>query len=127
MLNFLIAVISQSYENVMNSKDIKKYKQIAELNLEAFRILTYIGYFNKEGRSLINNNKLLLTLKHDEEGASETEEWIGFVQTIKIFIKKQLHHTQDSFTALSRSLKGDIKSMDAKIEERMDNIEKKMD
>ena len=45
LLNFLIAVISQSYENVMNSKSIKKYKDIAHLNKEAFLCLETIKWF----------------------------------------------------------------------------------
>ena len=36
LLNFLIAVISQSYENVMSKKLIKKYLQKAELIIEAY-------------------------------------------------------------------------------------------
>jgi hypothetical protein len=36
MLNFLIAVISQSYENVMDSKTIMKYSDMAALNKEAY-------------------------------------------------------------------------------------------
>ena len=71
----------------MNSKEIKKYKHRAELNLEAFKILAEIKYFSKSGRALIKNNILQLTLNLNDE-QSETEEWVGFVQTIKIFIKK---------------------------------------
>ena len=35
LLNFLIAVIGQSYENVMSKQDIKKYQDMADLNEEA--------------------------------------------------------------------------------------------
>ena len=75
----------------MNSKDIRKYKHIAELNQEAFQSLKSIGLtFN-----IIENNKLILTLIMNDE-MQETEEWIGFVQTIKIYIKKHLLRATDS-------------------------------
>lgn len=36
LLNFLIAVISSSYETVMSSKTIKEYQDIAALNKETY-------------------------------------------------------------------------------------------
>lgn len=59
LLNFLIAVISQSYENVMNSKTIKKYKDLAHLNKEAYLFLNTIGCTQKK---LIKNNRIILSL-----------------------------------------------------------------
>jgi len=45
LLNFLIAVISQSYENVMNSAQQFKYKQRCELIREAAIINETFGKF----------------------------------------------------------------------------------
>ena len=42
LLNFLIAVISQSYENVMSNKVIKQYQDIAALNKETYEFLEFL-------------------------------------------------------------------------------------
>ena len=39
MLNFLISVISQSYEQVMNNKEIKKFDNLTSLNMEVYQFL----------------------------------------------------------------------------------------
>ena len=88
LLNFLIAVISQSYENVMNSKTIKKYKDIAHLNKEAYLILSMVGLVSKS--KLVKNNRILLSIKVNENTTTETEEWAGFATTMKNFFKKNL-------------------------------------
>ena len=46
LLNFLIAVISQSYENVMNSSTPLKYKDRARMSREAYQVLKYFPCFN---------------------------------------------------------------------------------
>ena len=89
LLNFLIAVISQSYENVMNSKSIMKYQDMASLNKEAYQFMNHWGFKHP----LIKKNRLLVTLEVlSDEG--ETSEWSGFVQTMKMFVKKQLQENQ---------------------------------
>ena len=37
---------------------------------------------------MIQNNQIILSLTIEEENDEETAEWVGFVQTMKIFLKK---------------------------------------
>lgn len=98
LLNFLIAVISQSYENVMNSKSIMKYQDMAALNKEAYNFMNFFGF----KYPLMKKNRLLLTLEaSNDEG--ETGEWGGFVQTMKIFVKKSLN---DNLNKMQEFVKG---------------------
>ena len=94
LLNFLIAVISQSYENVMNSKTILEYKDVADLNKEIQVFLAAINVC-KWNEPLIRNNKMILSLKADVGLNEESNEWVGFVQTMKIFVRKHLSLTND--------------------------------
>ena len=61
----------------MNNKTIKKYKDIAALNKEAFLFFNAIKRLTWV-KSLIYNNKILLSLEVNDE-TKETSEWIGFV------------------------------------------------
>jgi len=61
LLNFLIAVISQSYENVMNSATILKFKDIAQLNREAYLVMQYLP-----NTRMVYTNKLILTIADEE-------------------------------------------------------------
>lgn len=94
----------------MNSKSIMKYQDMAALNKEAYNFMSFWGIKNP----LMKKNRLLLTLEiASDEG--ETSEWGGFVQTMKIFVKKQLadHMTkmQDFVKGRNAGLKTVIQSM----------------
>ena len=43
LLNFLIAIISQSYENVMSKQEIYKYQQRVQMNKECLQLLDFFG------------------------------------------------------------------------------------
>ena len=47
MLNFLIAIISQSYENVMSKSVILKYRQKIQLNFECLLILDFFNVLSE--------------------------------------------------------------------------------
>ena len=80
LMNFLIAVITQSYENVMNKQIIHKYRLVCDLNRKCLLNYYYIG-------SLKDYDCLILTTKTEME--EENDEWKGFVQTLKKFISGQ--------------------------------------
>ena len=91
MLNFLISVISQSYENVMNSHKIKRYQDIAALNKEVYEFLAAVGLLSLlTSKEQINQNKIVIAMTPTEETAEETDEWVGFVQTMKHFMRKNV-------------------------------------
>jgi hypothetical protein len=63
----------------MNSKTIKKYQDIAALNKETYLLMNSIGWdWGSWEKSLIHNNKILLSLEVVDE-TRETNEWVGFV------------------------------------------------
>ena len=43
LLNFLIAIISQSYENVMTKLEVFKYKTRVDFNLECLQVMEFFG------------------------------------------------------------------------------------
>ena len=61
----------------MECKDVKKYGYIAAFNYEAFLMIENVG-MGKCVEQLVRNNKLLVSLKCEEE-SEETNEWNGFV------------------------------------------------
>lgn len=69
LLNFLIAIISESYENVMSEETQQKYMHRCELNLECLVIL------NKK-RSLEHFNKMILATQKDEASGDEIKDFI---------------------------------------------------
>ena len=54
--------------------------------LDVLRI--FKGKLDTEERGLVGNKNLLLLSLQKQEDDEETSEWIGFVQTMKIFIKR---------------------------------------
>ena len=44
LLNFLIAIISQAYENDLAMSVQNEYRQKCEMNLEAFFLLEFLGF-----------------------------------------------------------------------------------
>jgi len=81
LLNFLIAVVSQSYENVMNSAMRFKYQQRCSLMRDAAIIISGLG-------RLTSYTALILQADHSDNGGNG-EDWAGFVQTLKSFIRTQ--------------------------------------
>ena len=71
----------------MSSKDIKTYKNKVQLNREAFLFLEKMGWLNNI-ESLIQNHRILLSLKATEDD-QRFDEWTGFINSIKKFIKSR--------------------------------------
>ena len=118
----------------MNSKNIRRYEDIVAFNTEFFRFMNTIGWdWNSWEKSLINNNKIVLSLEVNNE-TKETNEWIGIVSTMKIFTKKQNAITNDIIESTSKDIKRDIKTemaenkttMETKIDESKAEIKTKM-
>ena len=112
----------------MNSKEIKKYLHRSELNLEAFKI---INFFQDLTKSLKQTSVMIVVLNGSEGMAEETEEWVGFVQTVKLFIKKHLQRNQDITQAALKTMKGQIdEKMDTKfndLDAKVGALDSKMD
>ena len=80
LLNFLIAVISQVYDNVVAEQKLVAYIHRAELNKEYYMIERFLCKL-KEFKVLVFSIDKELQEKEDDEN-------VGFVQSIKNYIHK---------------------------------------
>lgn len=74
LLNFLIAVISQSYENVMNSSEILMYGDKIALTREAYQIISLLKGFKNQ----VEANNIVLSIVSDDLDGQDSA-WKGFV------------------------------------------------
>jgi hypothetical protein len=93
LLNFLIAIISQSYEEVMNQNVINKLKQKCQLNEETFGFINFfIGFKHSERWSLdkfnVGNSGIYIVSTNYTQVANC--EWTGFVSKIQKTIKSEV-------------------------------------
>ena len=82
LLNFLIAIISQSYDEVMGKSTANKYQSRCSINLE---ILQLIDFFKYKGESRETMLYLVANAAHSDIG----NEFQGFVKSIKGAIKQE--------------------------------------
>ena len=61
------------------------YKNRVDLNKEAFKFLEKMRWFENKC-ALVQNNRILISLKANED-SQNSDEWVGFIQTIKKVIK----------------------------------------
>ena len=81
LLNFLIAVISQTYERINSEKVIYTYQDKADLNLEYYSFKHFL--FQIAGKRMQKISYLVLTTEFvstvDEDDRGEkSDEWSGF-------------------------------------------------
>jgi len=106
LLNFLIAVISQTYEDVVSSQLNYTYKDKAEMNEECQLILSTLWYKGEVKMIVFTYDKNIFT--------SESGEWGGIVDSIKGIVEKSNVTTKtriDKFQKnIDLSLEGVLKS-----------------
>ena len=74
LLNFLVAIISQVYEEDMVMETQNTYKQRCEMNLEVDEVLRLLGFRQTQDLYILSANFT------EEDNANEGEEWQGYVQ-----------------------------------------------
>lgn len=82
----MIAIIGQSYENVMDRRMEVEYEDKCDLNREAYQIMKYLPAFGE-----YNSNTFLLTIVNGESDQEKPNQWNGFLQTLKLFIKRSFN------------------------------------
>eukprot|EP00347_Sterkiella_histriomuscorum_P001568 403371532 len=90
LLNFIIAVISESYEKIMQKMEAQSYKQQAMLIKEREMHLS-----EAQKKSLKYFPKYLIVRRPIKNEFEEYSEWQGFLKNIKKSIQKQqsiIHH-----------------------------------
>lgn len=81
-LNFLIAIISQSYDRIMAVEKIQVYEDRAELNLE-YQIISK-AFIGQRPFDL-----MIVMASTTSDNSREKTEWGGYVRSIKTFIKSK--------------------------------------
>ena len=71
-MNFLIALISQSYEESMNNMVINLYRTKAELNYQVYKNMQLLGWEMKRFKTLIVAQEV------DNDNAMDKNEWNGY-------------------------------------------------
>tara|TARA_B110000305_G_C19250435_1_gene544478 strand:+ start:224 stop:847 length:624 start_codon:yes stop_codon:yes gene_type:complete len=79
LLNFLIAIISQTYERVAGSQSNYTYKDRADMNQEAMTILSALYYQGEV--------KMIVFTQDKGIWASEDNQWGGIVDSIKKIVQ----------------------------------------
>ena len=80
IINFLIAVISQSYENVMDTAVVIKYSQRCDLNSQ-------VSLIYEHSHVLKDNYDCVILSSNTFHGGDD--EWSGFCQSVKGYVKEQ--------------------------------------
>ena len=87
LLNFLIAVISQSYDSVMTIMTNNIYIDRAEQNLEYKQMEAF------RQRVRPPESTLMVLSANGYQDEQNGEEFHGFVRTINLSVKSNLHQT----------------------------------
>ena len=88
LLNFLIALISQTYEKVLTDEKKTKYEQRCELTWECTLLREQMPYFGNEKHGYV------FTMAVDAASLEDSEtEWTGYVSTIKNKVEKEAKKT----------------------------------
>lgn len=110
LLNFLIAVISQSYERVVSLQNIYNYTHKAEINLEYYQIVSTVKKLESIKYMIFTeSNSRDLKQEIGDLQQEDDNEWLGFVETIKRLILKK-----------DKEVKNKISHLDYKNEQRFD-------
>ena len=101
LLNYLIAVISQTYENVMTTKLHTTYLHKAILNYEYAESLGQIQRSNWSSFILSTNTT----------DSQNEDEWLGFINTIKQYIQHHNLETRRKMNNLRTKRNRDLEKM----------------
>jgi hypothetical protein len=91
LLNFLIAIISQSYDAVMAKATNNVYAQRCRLNRDYRIVVNFRRWFTQ-----VPSEVLILTANSFTD-ESQGDEWLGFVKTIKLSVKAEVSSMRSRF------------------------------
>ena len=100
----------------MNSATVLKFKDIALLNREAYMIMKCFNI------KMIHTNRLIITIPDEEIEQTQDDNWTGFIQTMKVYIRKnvtsQVRNVSNKISKIEIRLKN-VSSKVSKMEERL--------
>ena len=112
LLNFLIAIISQSYEQVNSEQELHLYMQKAEFNLETANLFETISKVYKSSNILISTTAT--TSSHEANS-----EWKGIVKTIKTMFNEESKIQNEK----AEQVKQDINLIKTQLKEQSDKTD----
>ena len=99
---------------------IMMYENISALIRESYKFLEKIGWF-KNKIALVQNNRILISLKANEDSQS-SDEWVGFIQTIKKILKTSNMKMVDEVANQSDKLEKKITAQTEKINSQQESL-----
>lgn len=122
LINFLIAVISQSYENVMDTAVIIKYSQRCDLNSQ-------ISIIYEHSKILRKNYDCVILSSNTQHGGDEA--WSGFCQSVKCYVKEQnakvftnIQKAMDQVASSKTKVMADVKGARKSVRTSVEEVEK---
>mgnify|MGYP006099326073 CR=1 FL=1 len=113
LLNFLIAIISQSYDNVMSKQIMSKYQNRSSINRELRLTMKAIG---------IKFKMNVLTMSATcSQGGNGDNSWDGFVKTIKKFVKRENYEIKNRFQSEIKDVRRDMTAQITKVKVDLKN------
>jgi len=104
LFNFIIAILFQSYEQIIHDMEAHRYKQKAVLVVEAQQVIMWLG-FNKSNdhqKSIIIRKKKF----HDDVADRlDKEKWQGFTHSIKTYLEFCVIHKIEEVEAKNEKAK----------------------
>ena len=126
LFTFIIAVVGQTYEQVMGDVEAHIYRQKTELVVEAQQILTWIGYY----KSSSSQQSILIRKKKFSDDVAERldkEKWSGVTQTLKTYLDfcviAKIQNVEDQNDQMRRRSEAKMSQLDRSIRD----LGKKMD
>lgn len=85
LLNFIISLLNQSYEKVLNNATIITYSIKVGLNQEAYVITKAF----KEHLGLVKKGSMSMFLLTANSESNDNSEWKGYIKSVKNFIQAE--------------------------------------
>jgi len=85
-MNFIVAVVSESYEKCMQSQTVQQYRLRCDMIVERESIMTPEEFEDKDKFP----RYLVVRQAAEDEQMGAQEQWRGFLRELKGFIKREV-------------------------------------
>ena len=120
LLNFLIAIISQSYDSVMTRQTQIVFTNKTEINVECCLLLDI--YQNIKNLGGDNNKSNVFTLRTTIDKASGNEQYFGFVKPIKHAVKVEVNSAKGKIAEVQKDVENMKKKLEGDIKKCLDKL-----
>jgi hypothetical protein len=124
MLNFLIAVITSTYERVINLQNQIRYKHKADLNEEFFILMHYLSKLSSFAK--LDEFKVIIFSNDKEDGLQGEDQAIDMLESIKKTVNKQNKDINSKMQKINEGIEGQdicLETMENRLIKRIDQNE----